>query len=84
MYPYHWTWLYTLLVLVFLLSVFLLACAVLLIRRGRRRAKWHRTPASISTPQGQVGYWDVTTQKMFAEGMRRARMREYYNPRGER
>lgn len=82
MYPYTWTWSYTLIALTLLLAVFFLCCAVLLLRRSPRR--WHRTPESIATPYGHIPWWDVKTRRMFAVGKARAREREYYNPRGER
>jgi hypothetical protein len=78
---HHWTWAYTLITLFVLLSSFLLAGAVL-IRRHSQHARMRRTPHSISTPYGQIGYEDIRTQKMLAQGIERARRRQYSHPRG--
>lgn len=76
-----WIWTYTFIVMGSLLAVFLLAgCALLLRRPGPRRIA--HSPRSIVTPYGYIPMWDIRTQKMFAEGVRRARKRQYYNPRG--
>ena len=84
MYPYTWQWSYTIIAALILLFPFLLIGAVLLLRSSPWR-RWHRGQGrSISTPYGQVGYWDIVTQEMLAQGIERARHRQYSNPRGER
>ena len=86
MYPYHWTWSYTFIAAVLVLSPFALCGVVLLLRRvlSPPSQEWHHSPESVSTPLGHVPYWDAVTQEMAAQGVERARRREYYNPRGER
>ena len=76
-----WTWLYTILAFVLLLVVFAVCGLVLLLRRWPFRRRWHETRGSRSTPYGQLGYGDMHTQKMLAQGVERARHRNYVNPR---
>ncbi len=84
MYPYYWSWSYTILAALLLLALFLLIGAVLLLRSSPLR-RWHRSQGRrISTPYGDIGYEDIETQHMLAQGIERARTRQYYNPRGER
>jgi hypothetical protein len=77
MYPYSWTWSYTLLAVCVLLALFVLGCTVLLLRKGTR-STWHRSPQSIATPLGCQSYWTQETMKLAAPGVARARQRDYY------
>lgn len=75
------TFLVTLLVVAVGLLVAFLLCAVLLLRRSTSRRRWQRSPQSISTPYGYIGLWDVTTQRHWAEGLKRAKATKCYKPK---
>ena len=77
MYPYHWTWTYTVLTVLLLLVPFAVVGAVLLARHFLSPAgRVRRSPDSIPTPLGYMSYEQA--QHQWPWGVERAREREYH------